>query len=394
MYCIAQQVVLPPLTEQERNALVEKAALLCVYDVLDAVPDPRKRRGLRYELAYLLTCLLAALLCNCNSTEAVAQWCREHEDLLGQVFGARLFLTPSGSLYRKLLPQLDIQAVEEVLRRWIQATLHAAPDEPIALDGKTLRGARTDEHAAPHLLSFCTHESQETLFQVRVSEKTNEIPVAKAVLPTLPIAGRVVTSDALHTHADLMQITHEQGGKSVYTVKLNQPTLYGNLATYFADPQAVCQHAETWDRRRGRLEHRVIGVSTEMNRYLAPDWPLIAQVAQVTRTVTCKGQTSTEVVYLITDLCPEQASPLCLLSLVRGHWSIENGLHYVRDVSFQEDHSRLRSGNAPQLLAAFRNLAISLIHRSGSSQIASTRRSFCYHPEQTLALLCSTGGQQ
>lgn len=394
MYCIAQQVVLPPLTEQERNAFLEKAALLSVYDILDTVPDPRKRHGLRYELAFLLTCLLAALLCNCNSTEAVAQWCREHEPLLGQVFGRRLFLTPSGSLYRKLLPRLDVQTVEQVLGRWIQATLHAAPDEPIALDGKTVRGARTDEQAAPHLLSFCTHESQETLFQVRVSEKTNEIPVAKAVLPTLPIAGRVVTSDALHTHADFMQITHEQRGKSVYTVKLNQPTLYGNLATYFADPQSVCQHAETWDRRRGRLEHRVIRVSHEMNGYLAPDWPLVAQVAQLTRSVTCKGQTSREIVYLITDLSSQQATPLRLLALVRGHWAIENRSHYVRDVCFQEDRSRLRTGHAPQLLAAFRNLAISLIHRGGSSQIACTRRAFSYHPERVLALLCSTGGQQ
>ena len=112
--------------------------------------------------------------------------------------------------------------MEQVIGRWIQATLQAAKDEPIALDGKTLRGARNAEGTAPHLLSFCTHHSQETLFEVRVSEKTNEIPVAKAVLPTLPVAGRVTTSDALHTHADFMQIIHKQRGKSVFTVKGNQ----------------------------------------------------------------------------------------------------------------------------------------------------------------------------
>jgi DDE_Tnp_1-associated len=225
MYCIAEKVVLPVLSEQEPKGLLEKAARLRVYEILDAVPDPRGKHGLRYELSFLLTCLLAALLCNCNSTEAVAQWCREQVELLREVFGARLFLTPSGSLYRKLLPRINVQAVEDVLGRWIQATLRAGADEPIALDGKTLRGARTQEQAAPHLLSFCTHDSQETLFQVRVSEKTNEIPLAKAVLPTLPVAGRVVTSDALHTHADFMQITHDQPGKSLYTVKGNQPTL-------------------------------------------------------------------------------------------------------------------------------------------------------------------------
>jgi predicted transposase YbfD/YdcC len=394
MYCIAEQVVLPPLSEQERNVLLEQAALLSVSEILDAVPDPRGKHGLRYELAFLLTCLLAGLLCNCNSTEAVAQWCREHVQQLRQLFGPRPFLTPSGSLYRKLLPRLDVQAVEQVLGRWIEATLHAAADEPIALDGKTLRGARTGEQAAPHLLSFGTHQSQETLFQIRVGEKTNEIPVAKLTLPSLPIAGRVVTADALHTHADFMQLIHAQRGKSLFTVKHNQPTLYADLATYFADPHAHCQQDETWDRSRGRVEHRVIRVSTEMNGYLAPAWPLIAQVAEVTRTVTEQGETSTEVVYLITDLLPQQASPQRLLGLVRGHWGIENRSHYVRDVCFQEDRSRLRTGNAPQLLAAFRNLAISLIHRCGSSQISATRRSFSYHPQQALVLLCSKGGQQ
>jgi len=394
MYCIAEKVVLPALTEEERSALLEEAALKSVDEIFEAVPDPRKRHGLRYELAFLLTCLVAALVCNCNSTEAVAQWCREHEALLRQVFGPRLFLTPSGSLYRWLLPRLEVHALEAVLGCWVQATLQATADDPIALDGKTLRGARTAEGKAPHLLSFQTHESQETLFEVRVSEKTNEIPVAKAVLPTLPIAGRVTTADALHTHAAFMQVVHEQHGTSVLTVKHNQPTLYADLATYFADPHAACQEAETWDRRRGRVEHRLIRVSTELTGYLAPDWPLVAQVAQVTRVVTKKGETSTEIVYLITDLRPKQASPLRLLALVRGHWGIENHSHYVRDVSFQEDRSRLCTKNAPQILAACRNLALTLLHRSGFSQVSSARRSFSYHPDQALALLCSTAGQQ
>jgi predicted transposase YbfD/YdcC len=136
------------------------------------------------------------------------------------------------------------------------------------------------------------------------------------------------------------------------------------------------------------------GEVTEMNAYLAPAWPLIAQVAEVRRTVTQHGETSTEVIYLITDLSPQQASPGRLLALVRGHWGIENRSHSVRDVSFQEDRSRLRTDNAPQVLAAFRNLAVSLVHRFGSCQISATRRFFAYHPHQALALLSSKGGQQ
>ena len=91
--------------------------------------------------------------------------------------------------------------------------------------------------------------------------------------------------------------------------------------------------------------------------------------------------------YLLTDLTPIQASPRRLLDLERGHWSIENGLHDVRDVSKGSDRSRLRTGSAPQLMAALRNLAITLIHRNGSSQIAASRRHFAAHPREAITLL-------
>ncbi len=249
---------------------------------------------------------------------------------------------------------------------------------------KTVRGACTSQSPAPHLLSFRTHHSQETLLQVAVSEKTNEIPIAQALLPCLPVAGRVFPADALHTQKDAHAWCRcGWRGKTVLTVKNNQPTLYADLTTYFADPHASFEQFSPIDRHRGRIEKRSIRVSTEMNSYLA-DWPLIGQVAELTRTVTVRktGKTTEEVVYLITPLTPQEANPQRLLELVRGHWGIENSSHYVRDVTFGEDRSRLRSGHTPQILAALRNLAITLIHRQGSSQIAATRRHFASHPKR------------
>jgi predicted transposase YbfD/YdcC len=337
----------------------------------------------------------AALLCNCDGTEAVAQWCRDHVALLPDAFGPRLFLTPSGSLYRWLLPQVDAPAIERVLGTWVQATMTAPTDEPLALDGKTVRGARSGEQTAPHLLAFVTHHSQETFWQVRVDEKTNEIPVAKQVLPTLPIRKRVCTADALPTHAEFLRLRHALEAETLLTVKGNHPTLYEDLSTSFADPRARYLQAETVDRRRGRTEIRTIKVSTEMNAYLAPSWPFVAQVAQLTRTGTTAGKTTTEVVYLITTLSPSKASPQRLLELTRGHWAIENGSHDGRDVPFGEDRSRLRTGHAPPMLAALRNLTITLIHRSGSSHIRATRRHFASCPQDALALLgFPKGGQQ
>jgi len=283
---------------------------------------------------------------------------------------------------------LDAEHIEWMLADWIRSTLKAKADDPIALDGKTVRGAGTTKHAAPHLLSFRTHQSQETLLQVVVSEKTNEIPVAQALLPCLPVEGRIFTADALHTQKDFMLCVDAFGGKTVLTVKNNQPTLYADLATYFADPHASFLQCSTLDQHRGRIEKRSIRVSTSMTSYLT-DWPLIEQVAELTRTVTIgkTGKTSHEVVYLITAMTPLEASPQRLLELVRGHWSIENSSHYVRDVTFHEDRSRLRSGHAPQIMAALRNLVITLLHRQATSQIAAARRHFASHPSKAFALL-------
>jgi predicted transposase YbfD/YdcC len=387
-YSTALSLTLPGLSSDQRTQLLEEQPLLSLYEVFTTIPDPRSKHGLRYELPFLLICLVAALLCNCDSTLAIGGWCRDQRHLLTQLFGPRRFLCPSDSLYRKLLPRLDAQQIEWTLADWIRSTLQAKADDPIALDGKTVRGAGTEHQPAPHLLSFRTHRSQETLLQVVVSKKTNEIPVAQALLPCLPLEGRVCTADALHTQKDFMLGVDALGGKTVLTVKNNLPTLYADLATYFADPHASFEQACTLDQHRGRIEKRSLRVSTEMNSYLT-DWPLIAQVAELTRTVTVRktGKTSQEVVYLITPLTPLEASPLRLLELVRGHWGIENSSHHVRDVTFGEDRSCLRSGQGPQIMAALRNLAITLIHRHGSSQIAATRRHFASYPCRAFDLL-------
>jgi len=387
-YSTALSLTLPCLTSDQRQHLLQDPSVLSLYEIFASIPDPRSAHGLRYELAYLLTCLVAGLLCHADSTLAIAQWCHDQQELLNQLFGPRRFLCPSDSLYRKLLPRLDAEQIEWALADWLRGTLVAEPEDPIALDGKTVRGARTDEQGGPHLLSFRTHQSQETLLQFAVSEKTNEIPIAQALLPCLPLAGRVCTADALHTQKDFMQSVDALGGKCVLTVKNNQPTLYADLATYFADPHASFLQDATLDLHRGRIEKRSIRVSTEMNAY-PKEWPLVQQVAELTRTVTVRttGKTSQEVVYLITPLTPAEANPQRLLALVRGHWSIENSSHYVRDVTFGEDRSRLRTGSAPQILAAFRNLALTLIHRSGSSQIAASRRHFASHPRKAFDLL-------
>lgn len=380
---------LPPLTEDQRRAWMSDPTLSRLSEAFARVPDQRGRRGRRYPLPFLLTCLVAGLLAGGNSTHAIGQWCREQQALLARLFPAQRHLTPTGSLYRRLLPRLSVEHLEWALAGWVRATRPAQDTEPAALDGKTVRGARTADQPAPHLLTVYTHQSQETLVQVRVADKTNEIPVAQALLPLLRVRGRVLTADALHTQVAFLTGVVTQGGAVVLTVKANQPTLYADLADAFADPDTPCAQAQTIDRGRGRVERRVLRVSPELGPYLAAHsrWPHVAQVGQLTRIVTTPAGTTVEVVYLLTTLSPQQASPHDLLRLVRAHWHIENGSHYVRDVTFGEDRSRLRTGHAPQIMAALRNLALTLIHRTGSRTIAASRRTFAAHPERAFDLV-------
>lgn len=270
MECTVGPVVLGALSAQERALLLEDMAMSSLQGLFTAVPDPRSRHGRRYPLSFLLTCLVAALVCHCNSLDAVGQWCREHRTLLEEVFGPRRRLTPTGSLYRKLLPRLNVAAVEAVVGLWVQATLHAPPEEPLVADGKAVRGAATAAAAAPHLLSVSTIHTQETLLQVRVDAKTNEIPVLPAVLPLLPVAGRIILADALHTQVATARRIVALGGHYVLTVKKNQPALYDALVLFFAQPTAPLAQDSTVEYARGRREERV-------GAHLGRDDPLLTR---------------------------------------------------------------------------------------------------------------------
>lgn len=352
------------------------------------VPDPRRRQGRRYPLPFLLGVLVLALLCNCDTLEAVGQWCAAHRALLAAHFPDQRFHTPTGSLYRRLLPRLSVAHLEAALGAWVRGSLDAAAGDALALDGKAVRGAGTAEAPAPHLLSVSTHQTQETLVQVRVSEKTNEVPVARALLPALPLAGRVVTADALHTCAATARAICAQEADYLLVVKGNQPTLYAECAAYFSTPTARVRRATTVDRRRGRTETRTLYATTRLNAHLThyASLPHIRQVACLLTTVEDRRGTHREARFLLTSLTPQQADPARLLALARGHWSIESR-HWVRDVTFGEDRSPLRTGDAPQILAACRNLVHTLIRRTGATAIAAARRLFSYHPTRALALL-------
>lgn len=374
------------LSDDERAELLTNRSLRSLSAVFATIPDPRSCHGKRYALPYLLTCLVAALVCNCDSVDAVGPWCRDHRALLRRVFGKRDHLAPSGSLYRWLLPQLPAARLEWALAGWMATTRRAHDDEAIALDGKTVCGAGSGKGEQPELVSVMTHRTHETLVQVRVPPGTNEIPTAQELLGWLALANRIVTADAQHCQTDFAQAVRDGGGHYLLCLKANWPATHAEVAEYFADPAAVCTAAATWDRVRGRREHRALRVSSELAGHLQM-FPDLAQVAEITRTVQRPGRLHEQTVeYYVTSCPPALADAAALLAAIRGHWGIESH-HWVRDVDFGEDASQQRSGNAPQIMAALRNAAETLLRRGGFTAIAAARRHFARRPGKALTLI-------
>lgn len=213
--------------------------------------------------------------------------------------------------------------------------------------------------------------------------------MAPKLLAQLPLAGKVVTGDALYAQRHLCQQIITGEGDYLFIVKRNQPQLYADIALLFSEPP-FGEHFPSVEQRSchgDRREVRRLWTSTALEGYL--DWPGVKQVCKVEREVEQKGRCQVEVRYAITSLGPEAGAGR-LLGLVRGHWAIENKLHWVRDVTFGEDLSQIRKGSAPQVMAALRNVVLGLLRQAGVKNVAAALRQNGWHqgiPKQLLPAL-------
>jgi predicted transposase YbfD/YdcC len=221
---------------------------------------------------------------------------------------------------------------------------------------------------------------------VRAGEHEAELTVAPGLLEAFPLRKRLLTGDALYCQRALCQQVVEAGGAYFFAVKDNQPRLSQDVRWLFEWPAPGEPFAEAVEHRKhgDRVERRRLWASTALRGY--SDWPGLRQVCKVERTVTRKGARSSEVAYAVTSLGP-QVGPAELLRQWRGHWTIENRLHYVRDVTLGEDGSQIRSGAAPEVLAALRNVVLALLRHRGSTNIAAGLRDLGWRPGAALTLL-------
>ena len=306
-------------------------------DLLAQVPDPRKRRGRRHPLAGLLAVGIAAVIAGSKSFAAIGQWAADAGPEVLAVLGA-VRGPAEESTFRRAFTLVRPDALDRVLGAWLHTrAVRAGGRLVIAIDGKTVRGARNKEGKAPHLIAALAHGIGAVLGQVAVDAKPDEIPAVRELLKAFTsLAGAVITIDAMHTQSDTAQAITGRQADYVMTVKGNMPTLYKRLKKL---PWAAVPAFSAVSTDHGRRARRTIKVA------LVPAWIEsggAAQVAQLRRTVTRNGKKTVEVACLITS--DRNADPATLAAWVRGHWEIENRLHWVRDVTYQEDKSLVRTG--------------------------------------------------
>jgi predicted transposase YbfD/YdcC len=390
-------------------------AALSLVDAFGEVPDPRKARGIRHGVAAILLLGACAVLTGARSFAAIGEYAHDTGRTILDRLGVGA-VVPHACTIRRVLQDLDPAAVEAAMRSWALAQLAQTPPadgipapeqrQVLAVDGKTVRGAHLridrddetegnngDENGAgdrgdrqPHLVSVLDHASGAVLAQVAVDEKGNEISAFTTLLDDLDLTDVLITADAAHTNRNHVDYLHQRGGHYLLSAKRNQPTLLRRLRALPWTQIGVA--ARERGRGHGRVETRTISV-VSLNP--CPDqggefFPHAAQAIKVVRRRRpLHGRTWTTVtVYAITSLTALQANPVLLARWLRGHWAID-ALHWVRDVSFDEDRSQVRTGNGPQIMAALRNLVITALRLNGVTNIAAALRHHARDPHRPLA---------
>nr|WP_081237380.1 ISAs1 family transposase [Streptomyces viridosporus] len=386
--------LIPPAFDQLReSSRVGPEEVLGLLERLAEVPDPRDPRGVRHRLAVVLALTACAVLAGATSLLAVGEWIADAPAHVLEQVGAHpdpllpRRALPAETTVRRLLARLDGDALDRAVGSWLAdrrpKTTGAAGLRGLAVDGKSLRGAAKAKGRKIHLLAALEHATGLVLAQLDVGEKTNEITCFQPLLDTVAdLAGTVVTSDAMHTQREHADYLMGRGAHYIVIAKSNQKKLRRQLKSL--PWKDIPLQGRTKNAGHGRSEIRRIKVAT-VNNLLFPGAHQAVQIKR--RRTDCKtGKTTVKTVYAVTSLTAEQATPAQLARLVRDHWTIE-ALHHVRDTTFVEDASQLRTGNAPRTMATWRNLAIGALRAAGSKNIAASLRHNARDPRRPLALL-------
>lgn len=367
------------------------------------VVDPRQMRKCQYSLELIFTTTILAILAGADNWSQVAQYGVMQKDFLAGILGVSLEKTPSHDTFSRLFRILEPAPLEAWLRTWLSALSQASEGRLIAVDGKTIRGSLdfAADKAGLHMVNAWSAEDGMVIGQLATAEKSNEITAVPQLLKTLDLVGAVVSMDAMGCQREHAKLIVSKGGDYLMSVKGNQGNMHEAIIAAFARNKDTCafekleqgwveKMANTAEKGHGRIEMRRLIASTELTGTL--DFPHAAQIFMVERTRTHRGETTCEVAYGVTSLTPEKADAAKLLGYNRGHWSVENSLHWRLDMVLNEDRSTTRKDHGPENAARLRRLCLTLLTHGGNDggkklSLPIKRRSCSWDPKFAVSLL-------
>jgi predicted transposase YbfD/YdcC len=370
------------MTSTDETAGQPGAEVPGMLEVLTLVPDTRKKRGRRFALVFILAVAVACVLAQAKSFREIGDHAADlPQEVLARLGGKphplrRRIVAPSEKRIRTLVQELDAENLDELIGGWLRTLARAGRLEPlltaIAIDGKWLRGAGDGQ---VKLFAAMLHEDKTIIAQHRIPDETTETTQVKELLETVDLDGAVITADAAHAcrrTAQYIAGRAEDGGRDAdyfLFVKGNQPGVQRAVFDLIqAAGRKAPDHVEL-DYGHGRVIKRSLWVTDAGDL----DFPQVSRVARIRRDrydIT-GALTSKEIVHAVTSLDADQASAADLAAIARGQWGIES-VHWLRDTAWAEDANTGYAGNGPQVMAAFRNIAVSLLYRAGVTEITRT----------------------
>lgn len=345
--------------------------------VFAELPDPRREtKNKIHRLTDILVIATCAVISGAESWDSIAEYGRTKE-----AFFRRFLALPSGipsaDTFERVFAKLNPNAFAQAFGRWMASACAATGLVPIGVDGKSVRGSKkATATGCLHLVSAWATDNRLTLGQVSVPEGSNEIAVIPELLAMLELKGAIVTLDAAGCQTGIAAQIRDQGGDYLLAVKGNQPSLHAAVRRVFADACAgdfrdvAYDGHEAVDAGHGRVEERYVTVIHDP-KGLPADWPDVAAVVEVNREREVNGVNTTTTHHYLTS---RRGTAQELAGLIRGHWGIENGLHWVLDVVFGEDDTRKRAGHAGANLAMIRKVAVALLRRGPGKGSSVTKR--------------------
>jgi predicted transposase YbfD/YdcC len=373
-----------------------KSPKVSLKDSFAGLQDPRREHARRHELWDIIALTICAVISGADSWVDVADYGRCKRDFL-ETFLELPGGIPSHDTIGRVFALLDPEAFQQAFQSWVAALVEATEGRIIAIDGKTARHSfdTASGKAALHLVSAWATANHLTLGQRAVSDKSNEITAIPELLRLLDLHGAVVTIDAMGCQKEIAQRIDQGGGDYVLSLKDNQPKLCAAVRQLFldgmdSDYRGMEHHVhKTTDRGHGRHEERHYHVVAAPKEFLDrhPEWAGLKTLGMVfSERQVGKQEPTFETRFFISSLAPKAKA---FAQAVRSHWSIENGQHWVLDVSFREDDSRLRKDHGPENLALLRRLAVSLLKQEKTLKvgIAAKRKAAGWDDEYLLNVL-------